>query len=137
MSDAIQANGPGAAPRVILAVDDDEAVRRVAAESLRRLGFLVVEARDGDDALRILDDSSRRIDLLFTDMRMPGPLSGPVLADLAMRRQPDLRVLLTSGNPRGGDQDTDSGRFRVLAKPYRRAELAAAVESVLAAAPEA
>jgi len=124
-----------AAARVILAVDDDEAVRRVAAENLRRLGFTVIEASNGDEALRILDDTSRHVDLLFTDIRMPGPLSGPALADMAIRKRPSLRVLLTSGNPGHLDTKAGPGRFRVLDKPYRRAELAAAIEAVLTAAP--
>ena len=92
---AAQQPGSGsssAPPRVILAVDDDEAVRRVAAENLRRLGFTVIEARDGDEALRILGDASHRIDLLFSDVRMPGPLSGPELAERAVGSQPSLRI---------------------------------------------
>src|SRR5262245_41464008 len=122
--------------RVILAVDDDEAVRRVAAENLRRLGFVVVEARDGDEAMRILGDEAHRIDLLFTDVRMPGPISGPALAEMAIRKQPSLRVLLTSGNPSHIDSGGGPGRFPVLHKPYRRAELASAIESVLTAPPK-
>lgn len=119
--------------RVILAVDDDEAVRRVAAENLRRLGFTVVEARDGDEALRILDDGTRHIDLLFTDVRMPGPLSGPALAERAIRKLPSLRVLLTSGNI--SQVEAGAKSFRILDKPYRRADLSAAIEAVLAGAP--
>jgi len=118
--------------RVILAVDDDEAVRRVAAENLRRLGFVVIEARDGEEAMRMLADPSHRIDLLFTDVRMPGPLSGPALADLAVRQQPTLRILLTSGNLRDVTPDTGQDRYPVLSKPYRRAQLAAAIEAALA-----
>jgi CheY-like chemotaxis protein len=127
-----QESAPPATPRVILAVDDDEAVRRVAAENLRRLGFTVIEARDGDEALRILGDTSRRIDLLFSDVRMPGPLSGPALAEMAVRSQPSLRVLLTSGNPSHADVSSGPGRFRILNKPYRRADLAAAIAAALA-----
>ena len=133
-----QRPAPGAAAshggRVILAVDDDEAVRRVAAENLRRLGFTVIEAGDGDEAMRILGDPSHHVDLLFTDVRMPGPLSGPALGEAAVRRQPSLRVLLTSGNPGHAGSGTATGSFPVLHKPYRRAELAAAVEAALTAA---
>ena len=121
-----------AATRVILAVDDDEAVRRVAAENLRRLGFTVIEARDGEEALRILADTSHHIDLLFSDVRMPGALSGPALADMAIRRQPSLRILLTSGNPSHLDAKAGPEQFRILNKPYRRADLAAAIEAALA-----
>ncbi len=121
-----------AATRVILAVDDDESVRRVAAENLRRLGFTVIEARDGDEALRILGDTSHHVDLLFSDVRMPGRLSGPALAEMAVQKQPSLRVLLTSGNPSHLDANTGPERFRILNKPYRRADLAAAIEAALA-----
>lgn len=123
----------GGAP-VILAVDDDATVRRVAAENLRRLGFAVIEARDGEAAMRILGDSSSRVDLLFTDVRMPGTLSGPALAEKARRQRPTLKVLLTSGSPR--DIDGSPIRFPVLNKPYRRADLAAAIHAALAAAAE-
>lgn len=125
--------GQAGEPLVILTVDDDEAVRRIAAENLRRLGFSVIEAADGETALRIIGDPARHIDLLFTDVRMPGALSGPALAEKAARERPTLRILLTSGNPRGVMPDAGSGRFPVLGKPYRRADLAAAIESALAA----
>lgn len=121
--------------RVILAVDDEEAVRRIAAENLRRMGFDVIEARNADEALKVITDSSQRIDLLFTDVRMPGPMSGPALAEAALRHQPTLRVLLTSGNLGGSGPDEGADRFPVLDKPYRRAALAAAIEAALAGAP--
>ncbi len=122
-------------PRVVLAVDDDAAVRRVAAENLRRLGFAVIEARDGSEAMRILGDPAQHVDLLFTDVRMPGLLSGPALAEAAVRQHPDVRVLLTSGNLLDVGPDVGQGRFPVLSKPYRRAQLAAAIEASLAAPP--
>jgi CheY-like chemotaxis protein len=134
------ATGDGVGPmpgsrRVILAVDDEEAIRRIAAESLRRLGYDVIEAGSADEALRVIADPARHVDLLFTDVRMPGTMSGMVLADLALRQQPSLRVLLTSGNFGGGAADGVTVRFPVLDKPYRRADLAAAVTSAFAAAP--
>ncbi|HJQ55426.1 MAG TPA: response regulator [Vineibacter sp.] len=121
---------------VILAVDDEEAIRRIAAQNLRRMGFDVIEASNADEALRVITDPACRIDLLFTDMRMPGTLSGAALADMAVRHQPTMRVLLTSGNI-GSVADGTANRFPVLDKPYRRADLAAAVTSALAAAPPA
>jgi CheY-like chemotaxis protein len=127
--------GSPAAARVILAVDDDEDVRRIASASLRRLGFVVIEAHDADEAMRILADRSHRIDLLFTDVRMPGPFSGPALAEMAARQQPSLRVLLTSGNPGNIGRNGGLARFPVLAKPYRRADLAAAIEAALGTTP--
>lgn len=124
-----------AGERVVLVVDDEEMVRRIAAESLRRLGFTVLECPNGDAAMTLLSDVSRTIDLLFTDIHMPGALSGAALADQARTHRPHLRVLLTSGNARSADLSGRENRYPVLAKPYRRAQLAAAIESALAAPP--
>lgn len=130
-------SGACAGTRVILAVDDDAAVRQIASENLRRLGFIVIEAGDAGEAMRVLADPSCRVDLLFTDVRMPGPVSGPALAEMAARRQPALRILLTSGNPGSVDKYGALARIPVLGKPYRRADLAAAIEAALGAAPVA
>ena len=76
----------------ILLVEDDEGVRRYAGEQLRALGYHVIEAPDGPCALEVID---RRDDLnlLFTDVVMPGGMNGRALADEARRRRPGLLVL--------------------------------------------
>lgn len=79
----------------VLLVDDDEHVRRVAARALRTRGYTVIEASNGRDALAVLD-SRERIDLLLTDVVMPG-MDGRQLAELACTKQPQLKVLYTSG----------------------------------------
>lgn len=115
---------------LILLVDDEEAVRRIAARSLERLGYRVLEAADGRAALEILETYAHTIDLILTDVRMPR-LSGDELAHIASRRWPDIPVVLTSGHARTGDF-TESGLILpVLPKPYSRAALAETISTAL------
>jgi hypothetical protein len=91
----------GKAPRAIgaeclLVVEDDSALRAHAAETLRELGYRVIEAASGDVALQALENNVG-IDLLFTDAVMPGGLNGRRLADEAQRTHPGLKVLFTTG----------------------------------------
>jgi PAS domain S-box-containing protein len=121
---------PTAAHERILIVEDDEAVRRAAAQQLKELGYTVFEAQNGRAALDILQREN--IDLLFTDMTMPGGLSGPDLARTAVAKDPALKVLMTSGFTEATLRDSDlSGRFELLSKPYRRQELARRVHRAL------
>lgn len=115
----------------ILVVEDDTAVRSLATRMLGKLGYRVLEADGGPPALEILN-SDEPIDLLFTDVVMPG-MGGPELAEEARKCRPGLRVLFTTGF-------TDSAVFRagvldntvnVLNKPYSRTTLAAAARGAL------
>jgi PAS domain S-box-containing protein len=121
---------PAAGHERILIVEDDEAVRSAATQQLKELGYVVFEAPDGRTALDIL--RRENIDLLFTDMTMPGGLSGPDLARTATAKDPALKVLITSGftetTMRGGEPGE---KFELLSKPYRRQELALRVRRVL------
>jgi CheY-like chemotaxis protein len=118
---------------VILAVDDDPAVRATVVMQLERLGYAVLQADGAQAALQIIAGPAR-IDLLFTDVVMPGGPDGKELATLARRLRPGLPVLFTSGFP-GTSQD-DGIRFDahdvLLSKPYRRQDLARAVHEMLA-----
>ncbi|HUL09626.1 MAG TPA: PAS domain-containing protein [Candidatus Acidoferrum sp.] len=122
----------------ILLVEDNEDVRRTAVAQLTSLGYTVVEAENGEAALRLLGQPERHIDLLFTDIVMPGKPDGYELAELALERRPAIRVLLTSGFP--GDslsrQDRPGPHFSLLGKPYRRDELARAIRAAIEAAPQ-
>jgi PAS domain S-box-containing protein len=115
----------------ILIVEDDADVQDVAIDALDSLGYRTVLARDGRDALAVLR-SRDDIDLLFTDQVMPGGLSGTELAREARALRPTLAVLLTSGYAK---QVATNGRraqgFPMIAKPYRRADLAAGVRAAL------
>jgi CheY-like chemotaxis protein len=134
--DAPTGDEPGGSES-ILVVEDEEEVRDVASATLERLGYRTVVARDGRDALAILDERGD-FDLLFTDYVMPGGLNGAQLASEARRRRPHLKVLVTSGYLREAGASVDSSRvegFAIIAKPYRSAELAARVREILDAVP--
>ncbi|MGH6781120.1 MAG: ATP-binding protein, partial [Sphingomonadaceae bacterium] len=83
----------------LLVVEDDDGVRAYSVELMRELGYHVLEAHDGASALRLLAHHDAPIDLLFTDVVMPG-MSGPELAEAARGLQPGLRVLYTTGYAR-------------------------------------
>ncbi|UIJ30455.1 PAS domain-containing protein [Cereibacter azotoformans] len=116
----------------ILLVEDDEQVRLTAAGLLHDLGYAVLQARDADRALTIVE-SGARIDLLFTDVVMPGQLNSRQLAEKARMLRPGLPVLFTSGYTQnsivhGGR--LDSG-VHLLSKPYTQEALARKIREVL------
>jgi signal transduction histidine kinase len=111
----------------ILLVDDNQVLMTVTMRNLTALGYKVVPARDAQSALAILA-SEAAVDLLFTDVVMPGGLSGPELAEAARRLRPALRVLFTTGY---AETSVDVADRQVLRKPYGRRGLATAVRAVL------
>jgi len=120
----------------ILLVEDDENVRAVTAEMLSDLGYRVLRARNADAAMIVIE-SGASIDLLFTDVVMPGALGARELARQAQLRLPALRVLFTSGytdNAIAHGGRLDDG-VELLSKPYTQEELARKLRKVLAAAP--
>jgi PAS domain S-box-containing protein len=118
----------------ILVVEDNELVRQHVAAQLDELGYQVKQAASASEALHILD-GGWGVDLLFTDVVMPGSMNGKQLADAARVRLPNLKVLFTSGYTE--DAIVHQGRLdpgvNLLGKPYRRAELVAKVRQVLGA----
>ena len=118
----------------VLVVEDDPFVRSYAVMSLEGLGYKVISAVDGKEALQTLA-SAPHVDLLFTDVVMPGGVNGWELAGLARRERPELHVLLTSGYAL--ETLAANGHLRqgalILEKPYRKAELARLVREALAA----
>lgn len=114
----------------VLVVEDDEMVRDYAQLVLSALGYEPVAAVDGNAALRVLDEDGD-IGLLLTDIGLPG-MSGPALAEEARRRRPGLPVLFASGSvDSGGRTERVPQGETVLAKPYRKAELAAKLRLLL------
>ncbi|CAJ0718434.1 Sensor histidine kinase RcsC [Ralstonia edaphis] len=116
----------------ILVVEDDTDVRLTAVDMLTQLGYRVLTAANGEAALELMD-SGTPIDLLFTDVIMPGLIKGGELSIRAAQRVPPLPVLLVSGYTR--DQVLHDGRLppgvTLLGKPYRRDDLARMVRNVL------
>lgn len=110
---------------VILVVEDDDQVRTVVSKGLPRLGYEVLVTRNAEEALALSDKHLGRIDLLLTDVVMPG-LSGPQLADRLTARRPETRVVFMSGYPEAQDPALGfslDGRT-YLQKPFALAELA-------------
>jgi PAS domain S-box-containing protein len=116
----------------VLVVEDDPFVRSYAVKCLQSLGYTVIAAIDGNEALQIIG-ADRHIDLLFTDVVMPGGINGWELADLAQRSRPGLPVLLTSGYALETliKHGRASGESVVLTKPYRKADLARRLREAL------
>ena len=114
----------------ILIVEDDDALRAYSVEILRELGYEVVEAKNGAVALEVLGRSE--IDLLFTDVVLPGGMNGRQLADEAMRRRPGLKVLFTTGYTRNAivHGQLDAG-VQMIGKPFSFRELGAMVRELL------
>jgi PAS domain S-box-containing protein len=116
----------------ILVVEDDKDLRAYATEILRELGYRLLEAANGAAALDILDDNGD-VDLLLTDVVMPGGLNGRQLADEALRRRPGLKVLFTTGYTRNAivhHGRLDPG-IHLIGKPFSFQELAAKVRTRL------
>lgn len=120
-------------PATILIVEDDRDVRDIAVTVLEAAGYRVLEAPTGDDAYRLLlAHQDLRIDVLFTDVVMPGRLDGIDLANAARELRPALRVLYATGfaNLVRANRDT-ALQGPVLRKPYRPGELRHAVTALL------
>jgi PAS domain S-box-containing protein len=113
----------------VLVVDDDDSVRDIAGAALRQAGYSVAEAKNAAEALAIIDRGDA-IDLLVTDLVMPG-MPGSVLAKEARLRRPGLAVMLMTGYPdEAADRDLAKHGYPVLRKPFRPAAIAAMVSDV-------
>ena len=115
----------------VLVAEDNDDVRAYTVETLRQLGYRVLEAHDGESALRLLDRPDVRVDLLFSDIVMPG-MTGWELAQHVQQRKPGLRILFTSGYPRDMETRGKAGRkIAILAKPFTRSDLARSIRGAL------
>jgi PAS domain S-box-containing protein len=123
---------PGAT-ETILVVEDDARVRQLTITRLKLIGYQVLEAADGPKAIEILR-RPHPIDLVFTDLIMPGGMSGHDVVARARELRPGIKVLVTSGYAEElvHADALESERVRVLRKPYQQAELVAALREVFA-----
>ncbi|WP_288378828.1 PAS domain S-box protein [uncultured Massilia sp.] len=129
----VEQQGAVGGSETILVAEDDEAVRATVVEMLTQLGYRVLKASDAASALAVIE-SGVPIDVLFTDVVMPGTLRSPELARIARERLPNLAVLFTSGYTEnaivhGGRLDPG---VELLGKPYTRERLARRIRQVLA-----
>jgi CheY-like chemotaxis protein len=126
--DSIPATGGS---EMILVAEDDESVRETVVAMLNDLGYRVLKARDATSALSIVE-SGMPIDLLFTDVIMPGPMKSTELARKARERMPNLAVLFTSGYTEDAFAGGLGDSVELLSKPYSRETLARTLRHMLA-----
>ncbi|SFM03722.1 PAS domain S-box-containing protein [Bradyrhizobium sp. NFR13] len=122
----------GSTEETILVLEDDDDVRAYSVESLRELGYRVIEAHDGPSALRLLERQPR-VDLLFSDVVLPGGLTGAQVSSQALSIRPGLKVLFTTGYARNAivHQGRLDRGVNLLTKPFTLSELAVKVRDVL------
>lgn len=137
---AVAPSSPGSGGReplagvreTILVVEDDERVRRLTVRRLEGIGYRVLQAGDGPAALDTLN-RGEEIDLVFTDLMMPGGLSGREVAARARVLRPGIKVLLTSGYAEElmHGEDLRREQLKLLRKPYQQVDLIAALRELL------
>ena len=113
----------------ILVVEDDAAVRRLVVKILGSLGYRTIEAENGRCALALLDETPE-VDLLFSDMVLPGGMTGLDIAEQARRARPDIKILFMSGYTESGAELANVD-VELIAKPFKRAVVAEKVRAVL------
>ena len=137
-SEVDEAGAFAAAPRAqrgetVLIVDDEPTVRMLVTEVLEELGYTAIEAADGATGLKVLQ-SDVRIDLLVTDVGLPGGMNGRQMADAARMARPDLKILFITGyaeNAVVGNGHLEPG-MQVLTKPFVMEALAGRIKDMIA-----
>ncbi len=115
--------------RRVLLAEDEAMIRMLIVDSLEEAGFEVMEASDGDEAVRLLGEPDS-VSLVVTDIQMPGGRDGNAVAEAARARHPDIPVVYMTGNPSSlrvqlGNRDV------LVRKPFAPSEVLAAVKSLL------
>jgi CheY-like chemotaxis protein len=123
---------PGPATETILLVEDNDAVREIVSEILQDLGYTVLIARNGQHALKLVSSYSEPIDLLLSDIVMPG-ISGRTLAETLQQTHPNLKVLLMTGYSEEtiADFGVVTPKIDLLQKPYMPQDLIRKVQEIL------
>jgi two-component system, response regulator PdtaR len=117
-------------PPVVLLVEDESLVRMTAADELEEAGFHVLEAANADVAMAVLEARSDEVQVLFTDVHMPGSMDGMELAEQVHARWPHVRLLISSGYARPQpDEIPNDGRF--VPKPYRAATIVRQIHELM------
>ena len=131
-AEALASSGIEGGHEVVLVVEDDALVRRYVVTQVQSLGYTTLEASNAAEALDVIGKAAT-IDLLFTDVIMPGSMNGRQLVDEALKRRPSLKTLFTSGYTENAivhHGRLDSGVL-LLAKPYRKSDLARMIRMAL------
>jgi CheY-like chemotaxis protein len=124
---ASQTSASGIGARTILVVEDDVFVRLMIADELRGQGFVVVEAASGDEAITVLN-SRVEVDLVFTDVQMPGHVDGLGLTHFVHEQRPELKLIITSGRlPKAFSEKFDG----FIEKPYAPADVVERIAELL------
>lgn len=114
----------------VLVVEDEPLVQMLASDALEDAGFAVRAAWNADEALRVLGEHAETVQVLFSDVNMPGEMDGIDLAEEVHRRWPHILLLLSSGQARPAqDEIPDNGRF--VAKPYDTAQVLGHIHALM------
>ena len=116
----------------VLVVEDESLIRMEIIWSLEDAGFLIYEAGNADEAIRMLEEHAE-IRLVFTDIDMPGSMDGLKLAHYARGRWPPVKIIVTSGKLKVSGQDLPAGAF-FIGKPYLSEHITHKVREMLAEA---
>lgn len=126
------ANENDAVPSTILVVEDEVLIRFVVADYLRDCGFQVLEAANADEAMRLLETDKVEVDIVFSDIQMPGSIDGMGLARWVRTRFPAIKIVLTSGNVRTAELAEDLCHLQPIEqKPYSHEALLTRLQSLL------
>lgn len=120
-------------PVTILVVEDEALVRMVSADILSEAGYRVLEAQNADEAVAILEGADH-VELMFTDIRMPGQMDGLELATFVHANWPAVRLLVTSGHCIMPDSDLPNGG-QFVRKPYNLKELVSQIRHIVSPGP--
>jgi DNA-binding NtrC family response regulator len=128
---ATVSDAPSAAPRTVLVVEDEVLIRLAVSDYLRECGYQVIEASNADEAVRVLS-ADIKVDVVFSDVNMPGSIDGFGLAQWVRRERAHVKVILASGAARSAQAAgglCEKGPF--LRKPYAHAELERQIRALL------
>ena len=127
MSDTVEGSALGTQehPPAILVVEDDALIRLTLSDYLQDNGFKVLEAGSGDEALAIIAAPAFTVDLIFTDVMMPGLTDGFALARWVSENQPNIPVIVTSGDAEKIATTREREGFQFVPKPYELDAIAA------------
>jgi PAS domain S-box-containing protein len=123
----------GGRGETILVCEDDDDVRAYTVSALEELGYMVFQAEDGPSALRLLEQRGTKFDLLFTDVVLPGGMTGAVLASRARQLRPDMKILFTTGYARNAivHQGRLDPGVQLITKPFSYSDLAVRIREAL------